>query len=284
MSEISPDETRAFIAKMDAALLPMFTKCVLPLYGEQNGVAVQCGTGTLFRIAGISFLVTASHVADIMAKHHIQLFVSDGVQGAREIALEGKLHSERVLDIAVWELPHDIVQQLPNRTFLTVQHADRANKRITTGWYHIHGYPNCWSQSIPAEQRTIVKQFTYGTVLYDGDTSGFADYNPEVHVLLTAPKDGNIDSHGAETEMPNSLKGISGCSMWQSYYEGLPSKSWTVDDATVIAVETATFRDGTVVQGTRWWVVNEIIRQNYPELAGPLSLITPYKRGTNKNA
>jgi hypothetical protein len=124
----------------------------------------------------------------------------------------------------------------------------------------------------------VVKPFTYGTVLYDGKTNTFEGYDPEVHILLTVSKSRNVDTRGAEAELPRSLEGISGSSLWQAYYQGLSSSLWTVDDAMVVAVETGTFKGGTVVKGTRWWVVNKIICKNYPELDGPLSIITPHKR------
>src|ERR1700686_3764506 len=34
---LSPQETKDFIARMDAALLPLFARCVVPIYGEHEG-------------------------------------------------------------------------------------------------------------------------------------------------------------------------------------------------------------------------------------------------------
>ncbi len=101
----------------------------------------------------------------------------------------------------------------------------------------------------------------------------FSGYDPKQHILLEVPKDRTIDMHGAEAELPHSLAGISGSSLWQAYREGSSSRTWSADDATIVAVQTGTFRNGTVVKGTRWWVVNTIIHEKYPGLAGPLSII-----------
>ena len=270
--------TRALIGKMDDALLPLFQQCILPIYAEQDGSPVQCGTGTLFRVADTSFLVTASHVADIAAVHKYQLYITDATQGSNGIALEGNLHSERNLDVAVWELTSRVVAELPNRKFLTVHHADRTRSRLGKGWFYVHGYPNIWSVPNPDGQRIAVKPFTYGAVLYDGPTNIFEKYDPNVHLLLAAPNYGNVDSQGIETEMPESLAGISGCSLWQAYYEGLPPENWNIDDAVIVAVQTGTYKNGTVVKGTFWWVVNEIIVRNYPNLKRALDIITPHER------
>ncbi|MGH7138012.1 MAG: hypothetical protein ACREHD_19860 [Pirellulales bacterium] len=273
--KLSQEDARSFIARMDAALMPLFAKCVLPIYGEHQGAAIQCGTGTLFRVADVAFLVTASHVTDLAAKKRAQLYITDAVAGSRGLALEGRLHSERNLDVSLWELPAHIVNQLSNRTFLTVHHADREHRRPEPGWYYLHGYPNCWSTADSEQQKTVVKPFTYGTVLYDGDTSRFEGYDPRIHVLLTAPRAGAVDSNGIGTEMPKALHGISGCSIWQAYYQGLETTHWTTDDAIVVAVQTCIYHEGTVVRGTRWWVINEMISKNYPALSGPLQIVLP---------
>lgn len=273
-TKLNPAETRAFIERMDAALLPLFTTCVVPLYGDHGGVPIQRGSGTLFRVADHSFLVSACHVTDL-ARSGTQLYISDARPGSTVIPVEGAPHCEKHLDISVWELAPHVVAALPNRTFLTVHQVDRADLRVARGWYYVHGYPNCWSDPKPEERKTAAKAFTYGAVPYEGDTGAFAGYDPRLHVLLTAPRDGNVDSHGAETAMPASLRGVCGGGIWQAYYEGLPSRSWTVDDAVVVAVQTGVYREGAVVRGTRWWVIGQILSRKYPELEGPLALLSP---------
>ena len=193
-------DARAFIRRMDTALMPLFSRCVLPLYGDHRGVPVQCGTGTLFRVADISFLVTASHVTDL-AKQGVQLYISDSLPGSPGLALEGRLHSERNVDVAVWQLPDHVVCQLANRMFLTVHNADRTDAPLKRGWYYIHGYPGNWSKANANHQRATVKAFTCGTVLFDGDTTSFAGYDPRVHVLLSVPSKEAIDSGGTEADL-----------------------------------------------------------------------------------
>jgi hypothetical protein len=267
---------------MGNSLMPLFSKCVVPIMADVDDQPVQCGTGTLFRVADYSFLVSACHVTNLARdnakRNAIGLYITDSPPGSPGIALEGNLHSEPNLDLSIWQLTPRVVAEIPNRQFLTVHHADRADLRVTRGWYYIHGYPNCWTDTKPEEKKIVVKPFTYGAIMYDGDTSTFDKYDPKLHVLLTVPKDNNIDSKGEPTELPNSLRGISGCSIWQAYYEGLPSKTWSVDDAVVVAVQTGTYLKGTVVRGTRWWLIEKILEKNYQDLKGPLSLVTPYKR------
>ena len=122
-----------------------------------------------------------------------------------------------------------------------------------------------------------MKNFTYGTVLYEGDTSMFSGYDANKHVLVEVPKDRSTDPQDAEQELPHSLNGISGSSVWQAYREGSSGRDWTLDDAMIVAVQTGTFRNGTVIKGTRWWIVDVIIREKYPSLGAALSLAIPRK-------
>ncbi|HEY3789752.1 MAG TPA: hypothetical protein VGL71_12900, partial [Urbifossiella sp.] len=79
----------------------------------------------------------------------------------------------------------------------------------------------------------------------------------------------------SELPTPASIKGMSGSSIWQVCYEGLSSKHWTIHDAVIVAVQTGIYREGEIVKGTRWWVVEKLIRHHYSELNGPLSLVVP---------
>src|SRR5262249_18359014 len=114
--KLTPPETREFIARMDAALMPLFSKCVVPIYREKNGIAIHWGTGTLFRVADSSFMVSACHVTNL-ARRGVQLYISDGVPQSPGILLEGNLHSENNLDVSVWQLAPQVVSELPNRKF-----------------------------------------------------------------------------------------------------------------------------------------------------------------------
>jgi hypothetical protein len=273
--KLTPEEVDAFLARMTAALQPIFAKCVVPICGERGGVAVQCGTGTLFRVADVSFLVTASHVTENARERGYQLAVCDAAPGAPGIPLYGRWHGHTNFDVAVWELPSDVVNELPNRMFLTVHHADRANRRPKNGVYYVHGYPDLLTNVNTAEQKVSLMPFTYAAGIYKGETSGLPDYDPQLHLLLDTNKEDVRRVDEGNAPIPSRFNGMSGCSIWQAYYEGLSSKHWTTNDAVVVAVQTGVYKGGTVVRGTRWWVVDQIIRHNYPELAGPLAITTP---------
>jgi hypothetical protein len=49
--------------------------------------------------------------------------------------------------------------------------------------------------------------------------------------------------------------------------------NWTADKATVVAVQTGTYKNGSVVKATRWWIVTKVIEKYYPELCPALQLL-----------
>jgi len=51
MRTLPPEEAKAFYAKMDAAMLTLFSQCVVPIYAAKDDTPIQCGTGTLPRAA-----------------------------------------------------------------------------------------------------------------------------------------------------------------------------------------------------------------------------------------
>jgi len=271
----TPDEIHAFLERMQAALHPLFLSCVVPISCSRDGVFGVCGTGTLFRVANKSFLVTASHVYDEAEKRGFQLAICDLVPTTPAIPLHGRIQGHDHYDVAIWELPQDVVDGLPNRSFLTVHHADREGRRQSQGGYCVHGFPVAFSSVDLGNELVKANPFTFWAGTYQADTSNFTNYDPKIHILLHTPREGVHWAGEGPPPIPDTLHGMSGCSIWQAYYEGLSVKHWTPNDAVVVAVQTGVYKNGTIVKGTRWWVVDRIIRECYPELAGPLSLVLP---------
>lgn len=263
---------------MNLELQPLFAASIIPIWAAQNEKPVQCGTGTLLRVADKRFLITAEHVTQITTRHKLQLYIADGVQGASNVALEGRLDRTTQFDVSVWELGDDIAQQLPNRTFLTTASFDRTNNRPTEGWYFVHGYPNELSSVDETASRAIAKTHTYGTIPYDGPTDNLENFNDEAHLLLAYTRDGLVTDTGETAIGPNELGGISGSSIWHAYCPGIPASNWTVDDAKIVAVQTGIYKSRNAIKSTRWWVVDRILRDRHPDLVDALNISAPSHR------
>ena len=281
--KMSRQEEAVFISRMVRELTPVWVTSVTPIFaGNPNGREFfQCGTGTLFRIADKSFLVTASHVVTEAESRKFGLYISDAPSSvasrSRSVPLQGRVsgHNAKRYDVCIWELPADVVAALGGRTFLSIHRADRQDRRLRlNGIYSMYGYPECWSQVRMADNFVDLTPIRVVAQQYQGDSSRMPDYDFELNLLLSlesAPE--NLPDSPAGSPPP-LWHGISGCPIWQLSYEGLPSKLWTPNDAVIVGVQTGVSRNGTIIKGTRWWVVEAIIRHAYPELTEPLDLVT----------
>jgi hypothetical protein len=207
------------------------------------------------------------------------LFICDekiGREKTPSIPLHGTVvgHPTFGHDVAIFKLPSEVVKSLTNRKFLSVHRTDRENRRIIPGYYSVFGYPERWSDPDLNALKLKLCPIAILSELYTGETSALQNYDPRCHLLLKSSPDRNGNLVGQSPAPPDNLGGISGCPIWQLYYEGLPSKLWTPNDAVVVGVQTGVYRNGTIIKGTRWWVVEAIIRHAYPELLGSLDLVT----------
>jgi hypothetical protein len=274
-NEVFSPEQVAFFQRINSALRPILIKSVVPIGCARNGEIGIAGTGTLFRVAGKSFLVTASHVFETAEAGGWELAIADNIQGgSARLPLQGRLQGHKEFDVVVWELPQDVVDGLRNCSFLTVHHTDRENQRPKKGVYYVFGYPEVLANVDSNAGKLTANPFTFMTGILDCDSDTVPDYDPKYHILLDTPKDGGRRMDDGDMPTPSRINGMSGCSIWQTYYEGLSSQHWTTDDAVIVGVQTGVYNGGSIIKGTRWWVVDRIIRECYPGLAGPLSLVT----------
>jgi hypothetical protein len=215
-------------------------------------------------------------VVDYCEKKDKQPYICDTPLGSPGVPVLGTIHMSHKFDVAVWELGREVVDQLPNRRFLTVLHADRAGLFDGNGLYYVHGYPGCWSSVDEGKEVVEVRALTYCTTPYSGDTRLLSGYDPKLHVLLAVSKNCSYGTNAASRPVfPPELGGISGSSIWKAYHEGTQPAEWSIDDLKIVAVGTHVYGDCEIVRGTRWAVVNQILWQQYPELRQSLSIITP---------
>ncbi|HEX4611965.1 MAG TPA: hypothetical protein VH092_27460 [Urbifossiella sp.] len=272
----TPDQIIAFHKQIWETLLPKFRRCVLPITASDGTNSSVLGTGTLFRVGGRSFLVSAHHVFTEAVKNDLGISIHDCLPETKTPALllGGRVIFAPKYDVAVMELSPETVSGMPNRLFLSVHEADRANRRPEDGTYALFGFPSV--QVTPHEERDLlVMPFGHISHRYAGFTNSFENYEPESHILIDGDRTRGARVDSGPQLLPSSLWGMSGCSIWQLYYPGLSTRYWTPEDAVIVGVQTGVDKNGTVFKGTRWRVVDQLIREAYPELAGPLDLHVP---------
>ncbi len=272
---LKPEEVLAFHQRMWSDLQPKFRRCVLPIQASDGSRSGVIGTGTLFRVAEKSFLVSAHHVFTQATTNDYGLSLHDLCpdSDAPPLPLVGRVVFSAAYDVAVMELSPEIVAGLPNRTFLSVHEADRMSRRPAGGVFALFGYPSV--QVTPRENLDLlIMPLGHFSNRFIGPNESFEDFDPRSHLLVDGERNGRqLDSTGRP--LPGSLKGMSGCSIWHVYFPGLSLKHWTPDDVVIVGVQTGVYKNGTVIKGTRWSVVDQLIRKTYPELSGPLDLHIP---------
>lgn len=280
-----PNETlgRQFIEKIDAAMLPVFHETVVPIYRYAADLdhARLLGSGSLLRIAARQFLVTAGHVVDEVLECEVQrddIYVPD-LDGAF-VPVVGRFVGDRTSrnDLAIVELGGETTDLLRSRRFLTLADTDLSTGVAAAGWYYIHGYPYENATRGSSGGKFRAKAFTFGTRLYAGSTDSLRTYVPGLHVVLEVNAAGVVDGVGNAGTPPASFQGISGSPLWRAFTYGTNPALWTPDHARVVAVETSVTDMGsgmTVVQGTRWFVVLEVLRHAYPDLEPAIALHNP---------
>jgi len=262
-------------------LQPRLSSCTVPIGWTRGNEIGIYGTGTLVRVADVSFLVTAHHVLERARHEGYDLQVFDSPPGSPALALCGLVSGSPEHDVVIIELEQETVAALPNRSYLSVHDADRHNRRPRQGIHVVYGYPA--SQAEPDDSRTKLYGVPFSVLglAYTGSTNSFnseeasKNYDSNRHILIDGDPADRTSSAPNALPFPSSLNGMSGCSIWQAHYPGLSPKFWTPADAVIVGVQTGVRKNGTVIQGTRWWVVDRVIREAYPELAGPLDLHIP---------
>ncbi len=273
---------RAFCARVGQEWLPWADSHTLPIWAAKPGVVCLAGSGTLFRVADVSFLVTAAHVYTDAEDGGWTLLVTDDSDGAPEVRLTGGAVwvQPLPLDVAVWELSPAVVNSLTGRAFLSVHDTDRRRRRTGPGLYALYGYPGelCdLSSRVGARVIAEHRPLSYITSPYSGQVHHHGSYDPNFHFCLRLSTS-NSGLLGQQSDMPSKLYGISGCSLWQVYAEGMSVNLWSFRQSVVVAVQTHVNYDLGYIRGTRWWVIERIIRDNWPELAPALSLEMPDPR------
>jgi hypothetical protein len=236
------------------------------------------GTGTLFAISDHRFLVTASHVV-VPTKPEFEMTLwLIGPEGTPPVRLVGTrivTHSpggvdDDAADVAIWALEESTISGLGNCTFLR-QSDIVADDDFAEDYYFLSGFPIEWANTGRGPERgaTLV---TYTTQSYVGDPPVARSYRPDWHILLALG--GGMDLDGSPKPLPREIKGMSGCSIWRSYFRTQNG----AETARVVAVQTGTLQNNTIIKGTRWAIVVNMLLEYYPELNKAMSLKLPRPR------
>jgi hypothetical protein len=267
-----PDE---MVEEMALALQPLVRGSVTPVAVYANETILPFASGTFFRIGTHHFLVTAAHVFND-AKDYGDKSGSlcvfdfdtkiDGGYQMKAVPLQGKkllLEQPNEVDVGVMELWPVTVSNLKSRRFLTL--SDVQMRPDLPGWGWVSGFPNEWAK--PIEKNSIkYNPFNFGGLLPGQVPTGLANFDPTIHFALSAKRNTFESINGGTTESLQYFQGISGTSIWQSWWKNEDTETqWKSKKLKVVGVDTSHYRSEGLIRATTWRLVALIIMTQYPE-------------------
>jgi hypothetical protein len=247
------------------------------------------GSGTLFRVADYSFVVTAKHVIRAACEGGWAI----GITGETNIvdtpgnwagSPETVPQPDRGLgDLAIYRLNEDQIALLGAKEFVRLTdlalHAD-----LSRGFFRFLGFPVIWADQPSKDEPLGLGLFRYSTTA--GKNPGrLLDYDPNVHFLLEAQDDSLVNRDGEETSLRTrtghrvplveGAPGISGSGIWRIGEPSVNPEHWRQDDAKVVGVVTGVYKNAQVIKATKWVFVTKLIYEVFPEVRPALDLLTP---------
>jgi hypothetical protein len=271
--------------------------CIPPKAWDSNvGIIIvldktlhQFGTGTLFRVADESFIVTAAHVIKEAYKLDKGLCVTASnesfvrVHGNWICSSEGQYGTAGdPFDIAVLQLDSNTVERLKDNFFLRLDDVI-FDEDLSKGIFCLFGFPSLLSRaSVNVDTKLILTPFQYATYSYEGPTDMLSEYQNRFHLLLSANPNETTDIRGRHfafanrdgnrLQFPADLGGISGCSVWMVATRDIQEEDWSKKRVGVVAVQTSVYSRSQIIKSTRWVAVSTLLHEAFPQLRPALSL------------
>lgn len=258
--------------EMFDALSPFIRESVTPIgLLVPGGEVVQHGTGTLFAVADAHFIITAAHVLDAVRDNNSALFgyaygttTEDGTTLVGVPLDGGHCCWPDPLDIGVIRLTPDAVSRLTGRRFLRL--SDVCLRPVVPGWGWVTGFPRMMAQR-QGPTTEILNPLNWGSVISTAEPFPMENFDPRFHFVLEhdPATAGRLD-RGPAIELPDTFGGISGCTVWQTWWPGEDEgNEWRSRRVRAVGVQTSCYRKHTI-QATSWIAAAILICGAHPEL------------------
>ena len=276
MSE-QPDPAIAFFGRLKAECIPRIERSTVPWYAIPDTHIQRDRTGVLYKVAGLHFILSASHCLQEVVQRNIALYIDRTDAATLPIPLAGAVfHGTEVegRDVSAIKLPDDVVEQLlPRKKFLT--HSEvRLTDEDNASLYILFGYPALWS-GVASESSVISRPLVYACRRYEGPPHPNAFFDPKVNVVLEFEQDA-YNVFDKTTEHLPRLEGVSGCGIWRVADwtpEGL--QRWRPEQTCLVALQHHWDPDRQYIQGTWLRYALALIKDNYPEVSAAMDLVYP---------
>ncbi len=247
---------------------------------ERGSTLQVLGSGTLFRIAERSFVITAGHVMEQGMGATLRIIPTDTPDSHKILSFagDGMLDTTGKADVAALHLHSDVANKIDPKRFLRLDHVS-LSENIDNGLFAVFGFPSMMSFREGADLK--ITRFFLMSSIYDGDTKGLENYDARLHFAIgadiddTRGKDGKLIDFtypgGVRANFPGDLGGISGGSVWmiathpQDRQEGSAT-------ARLVGVETGVHQKSQCIRATRWKEVVNLLLNAMPDLEPAIAL------------
>lgn len=282
-------DTQRAINEQVTRHVPQAWSSVVAIVMEHGSELWQIGTGTLFQIADVGFVVSAAHVVRSAIERRKVLGFSAPkgfVPAASNWIVSAEYQNAGLdpdpFDVAIYRIPATSMERLGEKTFLQIRDVSFADPK-PGAVYTLFGFPGLWSEvSGRDDELLIVKPLEFTTYAYTGPVDELLNYKPKYHILLDASVDdvtgpdglptAFADKEGRNVEFPRGLHGISGCCVWRIGNLHTPIHRWSEEPAAVVAVETGVYQKFHVIRATRWVAVTTAIYKAFADLRPAIDL------------
>jgi hypothetical protein len=240
------------------------------------------GSGTLFRIAEESFVITAAHVMKDSKGKNLRL--APGLCNPVDVIplQEAAILDERdAFDVAAVHLDSHVAEKIDPRRFLRLCNVSFIED-FAEGFYLVFGYPQMMFSHAQGSIRIVL--FHHGGPAYKRETSMIPNYDSDVSFLLDADieetrgVDGKLMEfrypQGLSAPFPTELKGISGGSVWQVMRNPHDIRE-DPSNARIVAVEVAVCQSRRCIRATKWKAVSHMLRSEMPRLRPAIDMWRP---------
>ncbi len=261
---------------------------IVSIVAANQGAVFQLGTGTLFQVAEMGFVVTAAHILDEPHRWDKTIgisgadghFIATGGNWVASVpAVQGHVEP---LDVAVYCLPQAAKERLTDKRFLRASVVG-FGPPPKMALYSLCGFPGALSlPSRRPDDEVRLVPLEYVGCSYGQAPDGLNGFDPRYHLLidarsthLTTP-DGSASNFtnrvGASLPLNKALEGVSGAAVWFVGDLSIPVAHWGRIGPKVVALQTGVYCKSEVIRATRWAAVTTVINNAFPELRHAIAL------------
>jgi hypothetical protein len=195
---------------------------------------------------------------------------------------DGTQPQDRVADLALFALDGTQATKLRGKSFLRLSDCC-FDVELGPAYLLMLGYPRLKSAgSLRVDQKVTLAPTLYGAFVYDGDTSGLPNYEPQIHVLIDGADDHLRDgdgkrmsirgAHNVRVSVTSAFPGMSGCGVWRVGNPQSPPSCWQPGDARLVGIQTSVYEQSAVIKATRCVALTTFIHSAFPELRSAIEL------------